>query len=451
MNDKRTFFTLAPLVFAALPILVALTLWSSPVRAQTITVTTTEDELNADGDCSLREAIVAANTDTAVDACDAGGADDVIMAPPGHYVLSLAGADEDAAATGDLDIIGAVTIDGAGMGQTIVDGAAADRIFDVHDGAELTVAGLTLQNGAASSGGGISAYGNLTLRNSRITGSVADGVGGAIYATGLLEIDNSRLDNNQANTGGALFISFLTAVVDRTEISGNSAEAGGGVYNSGMLILTNSTVSDNTATGSGGGILAVESPYTHLYNVTISDNNAGTGDDGDGGGVYASSRFSAANSIIAANHDHSSSGDVAHDCKGTLESQGYNLLGDPNSCTIIGDASGNLVGVDPLLGPLQNNGGSTLTHALEGGSPALNGGNPAGCFNHDGELLGTDQRGFDRPGVGGPRCDIGAYEAGDALATPTPTATSDPQLTPTPTSTPDPAASERIYLPAITR
>jgi hypothetical protein len=106
-----------------------------------------------------------------------------------------------------------------------------------------------------------------------------------------------------------------------------------------------------------------------------------------------------------------------------------------SGCNIVGDATGNLLGVDPLLGPLQNNGGPTLTHALLGGSPAIAAGNPGGCRDQNGNLLTTDQRGFARPAAGSPFCDIGAYEAGAAATpTPTPTVTAVPTITPTPSS-----------------
>ena len=99
--------------------------------AATITVSTTADELNADSDCSLREAIVAANTDTAVDACPAGSCADTINLPAGNYVLSIAGMAEDATLTGDLDITQSLTISGAGPASTTVDANSLDRVFQM--------------------------------------------------------------------------------------------------------------------------------------------------------------------------------------------------------------------------------------------------------------------------------------------------------------------------------
>jgi FG-GAP repeat len=84
---------------------------------------------------------------------------------------------------------------------------------------------------------------------------------------------------------------------------------------------------------------------------------------------------------------------------------------DGMSCYIItGDLTGNIIGQDPQLGPLQENGGPTLTRALSGSSPALNGGNPGGCLDHAGAQLPRDQRGYARSQQG--RCDIGAFESG---------------------------------------
>jgi len=86
-------------------------------QAAAIVVTTTQDELNSDGDCSLREAITAANADT-------------ITLPAGTYTLAIPGADEDGNATGDLDITSDLNVSGAGADTTVVDGNALDRAFE---------------------------------------------------------------------------------------------------------------------------------------------------------------------------------------------------------------------------------------------------------------------------------------------------------------------------------
>jgi hypothetical protein len=206
------------------------------------------------------------------------------------------------------------------------------------------------------------------------------------------------------------------------------------------LLLINSTISGNDGGISGGGIKVVGT--TDLYNATITENEAS-----EGGGVYVFGTLNAKNSIIAGNIDPSPTNPMP-DCSGTLISQGYNLIGDTAGCTIIG-TTGNITGVAPGLGPLQNNGGPTLTHALQGSSAAIDAGQPSGCTDQNGAVLTTDQRGYARPidgdGNGSARCDMGAFErlspgtptpTNTATSTRTPTATATRTATPTQTSTP---------------
>lgn len=419
---------------------------SSAVRAAAIAVNTIDDEVNSDGDCSLREAIIAANTDATVDGCAAGAGDDTISVPPGTYVLTLAGAGEDATQAGDLDITSNIIINGAGQSATIIDGNAGDRVFDLLD-ANVQLSGVTLQNGSGTVGGGINIKfdSTLILSASRITSNTASGSGGGIFASGALTMTTSRIDGNSTvGGGGGVSVAGGPVIISASEISGNSADgSGGGIFSSGTLTMINSTLSGNRANSGGGGLFVIESPNNRLYNVTISANTAdadGNG-QGEGGGVRVGI-ITAANTLIGGNLG----GNQKPDCAGALNSEGYNLITNINGCTIGGDTTGNLLGVDALLGPLQNNGGSTLTHALLDASPAIDAANPGGCRDGDGNLLPSDQRGADRS-VGG-RCDIGAYEAGAATEpTTTPPTPSIPPTTPTvPT---EPPGAERVYLPLI--
>jgi len=159
---------------------------------------------------------------------------------------------------------------------------------------------------------------------------------------------------------------------------GDTGEGGG--IRASSLSLTNSTISGNT----NGGVSA----YTGQITFSAIANNTGYG---VGGGAWFR------NSIIAGNGTN---------CTRWFVSDGYNLIGNTAGCTILGDPTGNLLNVDPLLGPLQDNGGSTFTHALLPGSPALNAGV---CTEASGATVTTDQRGYPRPA--GPACDIGAYES----------------------------------------
>ena len=127
---------------------------SSDAPAGLIAVNTVVDERNADGDCSLREALSAAGLDTAVDACPVGSGDDTIILPAGRYLLSLAGASEDAGQTGDLDLNSNITIVGAGSDVTIIDGNRIDRVLDIHAGAHVVISGVTITNGKSPGGVG---------------------------------------------------------------------------------------------------------------------------------------------------------------------------------------------------------------------------------------------------------------------------------------------------------
>jgi CSLREA domain-containing protein len=123
--------------------------------ASIINVNSTHDELNNDGNCSLREAIKAANLDLPVDACPAGSESDTIVIPAGLYSLAIGGRNEDAAGTGDLDISGTVTI--VGIGQPTIDGNQLDRVFQILPNSHVTLSGLTIRNGLLGYDDGIGA------------------------------------------------------------------------------------------------------------------------------------------------------------------------------------------------------------------------------------------------------------------------------------------------------
>ena len=183
-----------------------------------------------------------------------------------------------------------------------------------------------------------------------------------------------------------------------------SSRIGGGIYNEGFLTINNSIISGNMA-GEGAGIYNNFYPFANLVklnNSTVS-NNAARGGFYGGGGIWSGGIMTLQNTILVGN----SSDFATADCIGSIDSLGYNLLGNTSGC-IFTPSNGDLIGVDPMLDLLQNNGGSTFTHALLPGSPAIDAGNPAGCTDQDGNLLTTDQRGVARPQ--GTHCDIGAFE-----------------------------------------
>lgn len=421
--------------------LVALVLGAStlalPARAQSITVSTTADDRLNNGNCTLREAVIAANTNARVDACEAGGGADTVLLPAGSFVLTIAGAGEDASATGDLDITEDLTVEGASLITTSISGNNLDRTFEVLGNSHLTLTHLTIEGGSGTVGGlggaiRINGSGALTLATARVRDTAADTAPAVYAATGAtVNLYSSRVENNQS--GGLYFQIGSTGLVRDSSITGNNADMGAGISVNALseLTLVNSTVSDNLATISGAGILA--GGDVKLYNVTIAENVASASSVfGHGGGVFIgiSGTVFAANSLLG-NNINFITGDP-DDCAGILVSGDSNLIESVTGCTLTGLTFNTLVGVDPLLGTLGNHGGPTLTQPLLAGSPAIDAGWSAGCGDENLATLLTDQRAYLRNGV----CDIGAFEYASAgLATATQTTTPTRTLTPTRTAT----------------
>ena len=178
----------------------------------------------------------------------------------------------------------------------------------------------------------------------------------------------------------------------------------GGVVNSGTLTVTSSSVTDNEGAGitNSGGLLLSNSTVAGNGGAGIKSTgtlavNSSTVTKNGGNGVDARGRATIQNSILA--------GNAAADCKGSLTSGGYNLVGNVAGCAFTA-GPGDLIGPDPRLGPLMGPPGVPKYYPLLPGSPAIDAGNPAGCTDGAGNLLAVDQRGAARSG----RCDIGAYE-----------------------------------------
>lgn len=370
--------TLTLLALAAVP----------AAEAAVLTVTKTAD--TADGacnqDCSLREAVLAANADPGTD---------VVVLPAGTYLLTLFGEGEDLAATGDLDVTGDLVILGAGAPATVIDAVERDRILHVH-GASLTLSGVSFQRGRVAANGGALLNENGEVELSRVeflsNGTTGDTYGGAIFTDG---------------TAGSL------KVTESTFRLNNAGGSGGAIAARGTeLTLRNVTFLVNRANGSFGGALYLfrDLPAV-INNVTITGNTAAQA----GGGVYSeNSAFIGtnapvfSNTIIAGN-----TGGNAPDCTGSTQSAGYNAVGVGGGCTGFSAAKGDLQGTaaDPLFqvtGPSGSFGGTTVTVSLPSGSPAVNAGNPAAPGSGPGACETTDQRGAVRPAGG--RCDIGAFE-----------------------------------------
>jgi CSLREA domain-containing protein len=248
-----------------------------------ITVTDYSDDNIVNANCTLREAIHAANTDTAVDNCVQGDGHDTIELQAGTYEIKIGGTDEDLNFTGDLDILtDSLTIEGADNNTTFINANQIDRVLDIH-GVDVDLSGLTVQYGKApddiywNGGGGIlNRNGHLTLTNVTVYSNTSGinttggngGTGGGIFNTGYLTLIKSSVEEN--TTG-----------------SGDNGGNGGGIANVGTLILVSSVVQANQAGqgewgGDGGGIYS--NGYLSVTNSDILSNMAGSGEGGISGG-----------------------------------------------------------------------------------------------------------------------------------------------------------------------
>jgi CSLREA domain-containing protein len=303
--------------------------------------------------------------------------------------------------------------DGGGVGAVWITGSDALLIQDsLIDG-----------NDAGDYGGGVfvrwyDSAGPVTIENSDITNNSTGatssfGGGGGISVYGVADgdtvtVSNSTISDNTAYEGGG--IDFYAdnegnLVVRNSTLSGNQALDDGGAIafysDDGTFLMENSTVSDNFSGGSGngGGIQFeyVNGGVIEIRNSTIVNNRAGNA----GGGFYSEYQDVNLVNTIVANNAAPTSPDVGID-NVTLNST-YSLIGDIAGAAF-NNVGGTIVGVDPELGPLSDNGGSTLTHLPLVGSPVLNAGTPAA------PALTTDQRGFGFPRVSDGRVEIGAVE-----------------------------------------
>lgn len=301
-------------------------------------VNTVTDELNQDSDCSLREAIQAANTDQAVDNCPAGsGADTIQLGSSRLYSISIPGTGEDDNATGDFDLSSDIEITGF-AGTTIISANKVDRVFHIHPGAVVTLRQLVIQDGKPiATGGGVWNQGTMTLDTCKVTGN--NGVaGGGISSGGITTIKHSSIIDNVASGSGGGIVHVLgnrLILVDST-LSGNQASAGGGLFVAGLEMLR-STVSDNYASSSGGGIYKITgSIFDSIVNSTVSGNRS----DADGGGIFVQdfARLLLASSTVALNE--ADFDDAATGNGGGIFVEGSNGLVKLNNTIVAGNEDG---------------------------------------------------------------------------------------------------------------
>jgi hypothetical protein len=409
-------------------------------------------------DCTLREAVRAANAHT--------GRDRIILPTTGTYVLLRTGTDDNAL-RGDLDITGPVRIFHAGGGHATIDARGIDRVFEIFPGAATELEHLRITGGdhptsQEGNGGAIHTSANLTLDHSIVTGNHArgpDGSGGAIQALGgkLSVLDSQITDNLAAGDSGALDVGNHGFTIKNSTLSGNRASFAGVGYfygdgesvigastfsknrstgetgtiyyseSAGSLFVSRSTFSENAAATEGGGFSA-RNGDVKMVNVTIAGNRAGAegggiwilspvtlnavtvarnvSDSDEAGGEQGSGLYLAApgipvkvhNTIVALNRVGSGQ---RNDCAGDpFMSLGHNLLstlGPTATCQGF-DETSDLVNAHPRLDDLAKNGGKTKTIALRKGSPAIGHADPA-------TAPARDQRGVLRKDP-----DTGAFE-----------------------------------------
>ena len=266
----------------------------------------------------------------------------------------------------------------------------------------ITITDSTVSgNSARLSAAGVYSH-DVTVTNSTVSGNSAGDIGGGLYATGSLTITNSTVSGNSATNKGGGSYHRNHATITNSTISGNSSNRGGGMYarGGGDVTLINSTVSGNSANDRGGGIFMRNRNGGNLIlsNATIAFNTANTA----GGGIFVNTTTnnSISNSLIANNVDMSGS---APNISGDLSNSTItnSLIQDTTGITAgvpTNGVDGNIIGQDPLLAPLADNGGPTQTHALLAGSPAIDGSGVGATPN--------DQRGIAAMGTR----DIGAFE-----------------------------------------
>jgi CSLREA domain-containing protein len=342
-------------------------LTSQPVSAATFTVTKTADTDDGvcDADCSLREAITAANA--------AAGDDTITFATSANGTITLAA---------ELPSLSSnITIDGNGAANTVLSGGNAFRLFFVASGATVTIQDVTIANGRSSdSGGGIrNDGGTLTVTDSTFSSNTADfgGGGGGIFnaSGGTLTVTDSAFSANSANFGGGIGNVGGTATVTDSSFSSNSAVDGGGIANSsfGTLTVTNSSFSGNSANDDGGGIANSSFGTLTVTNSTFSGNSAnGTSGNTSGGGILNIGTLTVTNSTFSGNSANGTSGNtsgggIANSGNGTLTVAGSTFSG--NRAT---GSGGNTSG-----GGILNIGTLTVTNSTLSGNSATDGGGVA--------------------------------------------------------------------------
>lgn len=338
-----------------------------------------------------------------------------------------------------------IRLQGAGPAATIIDGNGVGTVLKIKGpNPNMLVTALGIQNGDRGlvfgervkinvsdcaitgnvGGGGISgnaAGSNVTVTRCTITGNSSDlnggGIdldappfpplvrvkvvsstirgntaahrgGGILVDGGKLTLIDSSVEDNSAEFSGGIVADHVTVAASTIARNTSLSGSGGGIT-ANTAVVRNSTISSNATAGAGGGVNA---DVLRLEHATIATNTA----EFAGGGIYAG-RVTLRASLVGDN-----SAPSAGDCRSDqAKGVGVNLIEDTSSCDVTTTGESVVLNVDPVLGPLQNNGGTTETQALLAGSPAI------GVVTTTALCKAPDQRGEPRAVP----CDLGAYEA----------------------------------------
>jgi CSLREA domain-containing protein len=414
MAAKKIFPRMVSAMLSALMILSGLIVSSAfptNVRAfsNTIQVTTTADTALVDSQCSLREAIINADTNAVT-------YPECLFGATGNFIAFDTGL---GAATITLTSTLPAISDPAGLtiyggGQITISGNNSHRVFTVNSGAPLTLDGLTITNGLAVSlcsgtdglGGGVYNAGTLIIQdstfsnNSAVYQSACGGNGGGVYNTGTVAIINSTFSSNTAGqSGGGVYNSGALTIARSTFLSNtsNGGYGGGGVFNFGNLTISNSTFALDVGFAKGGGL------YNHTGIATLTNNTFSANSAAIGGDIY--NDFAALNlyNTILAN---SLGGGDCFNNAGTVNAV-YNINEDIiNKCNLPIGPGGNTLGTDPGLAPIYFPPGSPGYFPLPVNSFPIDLGDDAKCAAAP--VSNTSQNGLSRPQ--GAHCDIGSYE-----------------------------------------
>jgi CSLREA domain-containing protein len=374
-------------VGAALLVLGAL---ATPAFAAPFTVDSTADVVDAaPGDGLCATAVAACTLRAAVQETNALAGADQISVPAGTYRLTIAGANEDAAATGDLDVLGALTMIGAGARTVAVSAKVSadanatrtDRVLDVIAGGSLTLSKVAVDGGNGSTGGNIRAAGPLSLTDTAVLDGLASGSGAGIWSSAAVTLERVTVSGNRVPFGDG---------------------AGGGIASSASLEIVNSTFAANSSSGNGGGVM-VSAGTADIVNATFAQNYANNGPGtAVGGQIYNAGAVQIRNSILERTIPS------GPNCGGTALVSGGHNVDDDGSCALAGPGDYTFSFFGWTYFELVNAGGETnVIPPFEWPSSRIGAG-PAVDIGGS-SCPATDQRGIARPQ--GASCDAGAYEA----------------------------------------